>query len=152
MRIRPAEDRDIDTVVALCVSSMEATYGGFLTSEQIRPWTEGGETEKYVHAMLPTMLVAEDNERLVGVTVLKDDLVDLIWVALEHRGRGIGRALLSAAEEALTARGVKRARLECFEPNRPAIGFFERMGWSREAVYLDKTVGITKVLLIKKPR
>jgi GNAT superfamily N-acetyltransferase len=150
VRIRRALDSDIDAVVAICVSSMKATLGAFLTSEQMRPWIEGGETERYVHAMLSGMLVAEDDGRLVGVTALRDDLVDLIWVAREHRGRGIGRALLNAAEEALIERGIERARLECFEPNTPAINFYERMGWSREAAYLDETVRITKVLLAKQ--
>jgi GNAT superfamily N-acetyltransferase len=132
------------------VSSTKATYGAFLTSEQMGPWIEGGETERYVHAMLPDMLVAEDDGRLAGLTALKDDLVDLIWVALEDRGHEIGRALLNAAEEVPIERGVERARLECFEPNAPAISIYERMGWSREAAYLDDAVKITKVLWAKK--
>jgi ribosomal protein S18 acetylase RimI-like enzyme len=115
----------------------------------MRPWIEGGETERYVETMLSDMFVAEEDGRVVGVAAVKEDLVDLIWVAIAARGRGIGRALLDSAEEALRDRGVERARLECFEPNTPAVDFYERMGWSQETAYLDEAVGVAKLVFVK---
>jgi putative acetyltransferase len=150
VRIRPAQNRDFEAIVAVCVSSMKATYGAFLSSEQMRPWIEGGETERYVRAMLATILVAEEEGRIRGVATLKDDMVDLIWVATESRGHGIGRALLTEAEKVLHERGIEVGRLECFEPNAPAIAFYEGMGWSRKDSYLDETTGVEKVRMIKQ--
>jgi GNAT superfamily N-acetyltransferase len=129
---------------------MKATYGAFLSNEQMRPWIEGGETETYVKTMLATILVAEEDGRIRGVAALKDDMVDLIWVATESRGHGVGRALLTEAERVLHQRGIEVGRLECFEPNARAITFYEGMGWSRTDTYLDETTGIKKVRMIKQ--
>ncbi|MHC4090082.1 MAG: GNAT family N-acetyltransferase [Planctomycetota bacterium] len=129
---------------------MKATYGAFLTSEQMRPWIERGETERYVKAMLANILVAEEDGPIRGVATLKDDMVDLIWVAIESRGHGIGRALLAEAEKALLERGIQVGRLECFEQNARAIAFYERMDWSRKDTYLDESTGVNKVRMVKQ--
>ncbi|MHC4065264.1 MAG: GNAT family N-acetyltransferase [Planctomycetota bacterium] len=129
---------------------MKATYGAFLTSEQMRPWIERGETERYVKAMLANILVAEEDGPIRGVATLKDDMVDLIWVAIESRGHGIGRALLGEAEKALLERGIQVGRLECFAQNARAIAFYERMDWSRKDTYLDESTGVNKVRMVKQ--
>ena len=150
MRIRQAQDSDFDAIVAMCVSSMKATYGDFFSDEEMRPWIEGGETEKYVEAMLATMLVAVEEGSIRGVVALKDDMVDLMWIALDYRGRGIGRALAEEAEKVLAEKGTGTGRLECFEPNTQAIAFYERLGWTKKEVYPDEASGINKVLMVKR--
>jgi ribosomal protein S18 acetylase RimI-like enzyme len=129
---------------------MKDTYGAFFSDEEMRPWIEGGETEKYAKAMLGSMLVAVEEGSIRGVVALKDDMVDLMWIALEYRGRGIGRALMKETEKALTESGTEMGRLECFEPNTQAIAFYERLGWTKKEVYLDEAAGINKVLMVKR--
>ena len=46
-----------------------------------------------------------------------------------HRGRGIGRALLTAAEDMARSKGYARLTLEVQEDNLPARGLYERFGF-----------------------
>jgi ribosomal protein S18 acetylase RimI-like enzyme len=65
--------------------------------------------------------------------VLHDLLVDPAY-----RGRGVGRALLNAAVEALTARQAPRVVLSTAERNAGAQRFFERMGFRRTMVEMTR--------------
>ena len=60
----------------------------------------------------------------------------LIYVGPEHKGRGIGRALLRAAEEELAAAGFARATLWVYSANARARRFYEAAGW--RAVGLER--------------
>ncbi len=51
-----------------------------------------------------------------------------LFVRPEHRGRGIGRALLEALAATARARGYGRFEWAVLDWNASAIGFYERMG------------------------
>lgn len=46
-----------------------------------------------------------------------------------HRRRGLGTALLAAAERWLAAQGVARVRLETAADNHPAVAFWQKAGY-----------------------
>ena len=58
----------------------------------------------------------------------------------EHRGRGVGRALLAAVERKARALGCARVTLEVQENNGRARRVYERAGFA-QAVYGDTTGG-----------
>jgi ribosomal protein S18 acetylase RimI-like enzyme len=51
-----------------------------------------------------------------------------------RRGQGIGRALLAAAEAALSARGVRRAWLVTTNDNLAALALYQKAGWRLAAL------------------
>jgi GNAT superfamily N-acetyltransferase len=51
-----------------------------------------------------------------------------LFVRPEHRGRGIGRALLQELARLAVARGCGRLEWAVLDWNQPAIGFYERLG------------------------
>jgi putative acetyltransferase len=53
-------------------------------------------------------------------------------VLAAHRGRGIGRALLSACVAKARANGLSRIELDVRADNEPAISLYERVGFRRE--------------------
>ena len=53
-------------------------------------------------------------------------------VAATHRRRGIGRALLAAAEEWARGAGVSKLELHVFPHNEAAIALYEGFGYERE--------------------
>jgi GNAT superfamily N-acetyltransferase len=61
-----------------------------------------------------------------GPSVLVEDLV----VDGAERGRGVGTALLGALEGWAAERGASRLQLLADRENLPALGFYERAGWS----------------------
>lgn len=87
------------------------------------------------------ILVAEAEGRVVGMCTVQltvstargglsagveDVVVDADW-----RGRGIGRALLAAAEAWAHERGAVRIALLADETNLPALDFYDRLGFAR---------------------
>ena len=83
------------------------------------------------------VLVAEDDERLVGLCTAYLDLnsirfgsrcwVEDLAVAPEHRSQGIGAALLEAAGSWAAARGATHLELDTGEARTDAQRFYERL-------------------------
>lgn len=53
-------------------------------------------------------------------------------LARTHRGRGVGRHLLTATIEASWQAGFRRLELEVFTTNRAAVALYERLGFAHE--------------------
>lgn len=87
---------------------------------------------------LPTydhVLVAERDERVVGVAALKLEAWNrraIIWhfyVAPEARGHGVGRRLMARVVEVAQAGAMRCVWLETQNINHGAIKFYERVGF-----------------------
>ncbi len=65
-----------------------------------------------------------------GPAVLVEDVV----VVPEHRGQGVGRALIDALAEWARARGATRMQLLADRNNPPALAFYDRLGWQATAL------------------
>ncbi len=63
-------------------------------------------------------------------------------VDAELRGRGIGRALVRRAEEALRAEGIHKAALVAFASNREGNAFWESLGYGerKDLVYRNRSL------------
>ena len=150
LQIREAEEADFDAVVDLCKSSLQATYGSFISAERMKPWSEGDEIEKYVRSTLGNLLVAVDQDGISGVVSVEDDLIGLLWVAIDKRGKGVGQVLIVEAEAVIRKNGHTKLRVEVFEPNTDAIRFYERNGWAKREIYPDPEAGVNTVLMVKQ--
>jgi ribosomal protein S18 acetylase RimI-like enzyme len=95
------------------------------------------------------LLVAEERERAVGFLILLDALPDevslqpqgfIAYMAVEPEfsGRGVGGALLAAAEDEARRRGLPYISLMVTEENEPARGLYERRGYRTERRLLCK--------------
>lgn len=71
-----------------------------------------------------------------------------LWVADEHRRRGLGRALMLAFEQAAAARGARSVHLETFSFQAP--GFYRRLGYEPQYERRDFPHGIVKWHLLKR--
>ena len=74
--------------------------------------------------------------------------VSYLWIDERDRGRGLGTALLLAAEEHARTKGCAMMLLSSHSFQAP--GFYERLGYERQAVIHDHPVGYTSVFLTKR--
>ena len=147
MDIRPASSADIPALLALVRRYWD--YEGIAGFEALR-------IELVLQQLLATagprgaVWVAEAAGALVGylIVVLVISVehkglmgeIDELFVLPEARSRGIGTALLAAAEQALVQRGCVRLQLQLGRGNARARTFYERHGYGARAGYelLDK--------------
>jgi GNAT superfamily N-acetyltransferase len=123
------------------VTGDAATLGKHLFAEHPRIWA----------------LVAESAARIVGFALCFDTYstfltrpgvyLEDLFVLDSHRGRGIGRALLSAVRDAAERRGAGRVEWAVLDWNETAIRFYESFGatllsdWRRCRIVLGTDEG-----------
>jgi RimJ/RimL family protein N-acetyltransferase len=139
--IRHAEPRDAAELVALA-SAVSAEPEGWLLADS--RWRSIAEERRYIRAVRrhadAALLVAEVDQALAGRLSLSRDphpasahVADLgLMVAARYRRRGIGAALLLAAEEWARSARVTKLELHVFPHNAPAIALYEKHGYERE--------------------
>jgi ribosomal-protein-alanine N-acetyltransferase len=126
-RIRRATLADLDALVAL---ERRAFTTDHLSRRQYR---------RHVHSETASVLAAVDSCGLLGKAVIffrgNSDVARLYSIAVSHnaRGRGLGEALLAAAEQVVKKRGGRWLRLEVRQDNAGAIRLYERLGYQRFA-------------------
>jgi GNAT superfamily N-acetyltransferase len=95
------------------------------------------------HSSGSSLLVASDAQlRVIGILLLetrRDYFTDeahghvaILAVAREAEGKGVGRALLDAAEAWGRRNGFQRLTLAVFTENQSAKAFYARQGWRPE--------------------
>jgi RimJ/RimL family protein N-acetyltransferase len=139
--IRHAEGSDASELVALAAAIGGEPGGWLLTTEAWRPVAD---ERRYLKAVRrhadAAVLVAVDGDRIVGRLSLSRDphpasrhVADLgLMVAVSHRRRGVGTALLHSAVEWAREAGVRKLELHVFPWNEPALGLYENFGFERE--------------------
>src|SRR5260221_8458176 len=133
--IRDMRDADLDQVVALWHAAGVS-----------RPWnvpaTDIAFARRGPHS---TLLVAELGGRLVATAMIGEDghrgWVYYLAAAPEHQGKGLGRAMMDAAERWLSARGVWKVQLLIREDNAAVKQFYDHLGYrdTRTSCY-QKTI------------
>jgi aminoglycoside 6'-N-acetyltransferase len=124
---------------------------------QARSIEESVEARRYWHAQSPRsegIVAVGPDGKLVGMIELwlkrprgpagariPRVKVDLgIAVAPEWRGRGVGTALLAAAEAWARQQGAERMTLDLDVNNAGALRLYERVGYQVEAIAMDKPI------------
>ena len=148
VELRPAVRADVAAIAAMQTASLPETYEPFLGRAAIEEFIAAGRVEDYFDEHWRDATVALSGEDVVGVAVLIDGLLDLIWVRPRSRSQGIGSALLRAAERE-GAVGSDELTLEVWEVNRRAVAFYEREGFSVTATGEDPQTGLAKLVMRK---
>jgi RimJ/RimL family protein N-acetyltransferase len=143
IRIRPAEPGDAEQLVALARSVGREPGGYLLTTDA---WRGVADERRYVKAVRrdgdAALFVADVDGRVVARLSLARDphpasrhVADLgLMVAVDHRRRGIGRALLDQSVAWAREAGVRKLELHVFPWNEPAIALYDSYGFEREGL------------------
>ena len=150
VRLRPAEPRDEESVLALAARLAEFGPVGDRTASEIVGAERAALGAAFAH--LPdgaALLVADAGDGAVVGFVFVETRVDyftgaphghvgILAVAAEAEGLGVGRALLGAAEAWAAECGFTHLTLTVFEPNVRARRVYERFGFAPELITYRK--------------
>jgi ribosomal protein S18 acetylase RimI-like enzyme len=109
-------------------------YLGELSQKPMFPPEEWDNVVKQ-HAPPNELLVAvDDSQQVIGFTAVHpaEGEMYLLFVHPKHAGRGVGRALLDAAHQALRAGGCREVFLYTHQQNERAIRVYEAVGYRRD--------------------
>jgi RimJ/RimL family protein N-acetyltransferase len=143
VEVRAADPGDAAALVALA-EEVGVEPEGWLISDSA--WRSVADERRYIRALRrfpdAALFVASCEDGIVGRLSLARDphpasrhVADLgLMVARSHRRRGVGRALLAAAEEWARSAGVTKLELHVFPHNTGAIALYEHAGYEHEGV------------------
>jgi GNAT superfamily N-acetyltransferase len=122
--IRPATERDIPAIAELQLASARVAFAHIGPVEQM----EAADVSRWL-AAAETALVAELDGAVVGFAFVGGCELQLFYTHPRVWGRGAGRALLAAAEDALAAAGCSEAVVFTEERNWRPMRVYEAAGW-----------------------
>lgn len=143
VQIRHAEPGDAPALVDLARSVGIEPEGWLITDGD---WRTPAEERRYLRTIRRSahaaVLVAESADGIAGRLSISRDphpasrhVADLgLMVAEGFRRRGVGRALMVAAEDWARDVGVCKIELHVFPYNEPAIALYEDLGYEREGL------------------
>ena len=104
-----------------------------------RPWNPpGADFDRAVSHPASAVLGYLDGARLAATVMVGDDghrgWVYYLAVAPEARGKGLGRAAMTAAEHWLHACGARKVELMVRTTSHDVAGFYDAIGYQREDV------------------
>lgn len=109
---------------------------------KLTPYIEGGRTEAWIAedadgGFLGYLLLGESG----WLTPEPHGFIYDVWVAPEHRGKGVGKGLVSWAADWARSKGYHKIKLEVAESNGQARHVYEELGFRPERHYMGKILG-----------
>ena len=110
----------------------------------VRPWNDpDSDARRALTAVAATIFAARDGGQVVGTAMTGHDghrgWVYYLAVAINHRGNGVARALMTATEAWCEAAGMPRLNLMVRAGNAPVLGFYAALGYRKsEVIVLQK--------------
>jgi GNAT superfamily N-acetyltransferase len=123
--VRAATPEDAAAIAEVCLAAARAAWGDEAPAID-PPDILGGE------------LVAEDGAGVTGFAIVKDGEIDLLFTHPRVWGRGAGRALVVAAEDALRDAGCAEVSLWTEERNASARRLYQASGWRKTTDARDR--------------
>jgi ribosomal protein S18 acetylase RimI-like enzyme len=138
--LRVARRDDVDQLSAVFLDCWRISYAPVMPASLVAGMTAQKARSLWADALQrpnQTILAATGDEPphtvvgFVGFQLQEDGVgyVSSLYVSPQLQGGGVGRLLLSEAEQELRDAGARTARLWVFEENAPSRAFYARQGW-----------------------
>ena len=150
--VRAAQAGDIPALKLVLRETFEGTWLPHITKASAQRYVETDLGGRYVDESWPEFTVAEIDGDIAGLIHWRGDFIEAVHVRANRQGQGVGRTLLSHAEQAIAAAGFPQARLETDTFNERAQGLYKAVGYVEKGRYPDDEwdSGFTTVLFEKR--
>lgn len=135
MIIRRATAEDIAALADIAVAGYRMGFADIIGYDGLARFGRDFFAERFVREW-PAVAVAEHDVAILGFAEVRDDTLDMLFIAPSVARSGIGGRLLTEAE----SRGARR--LECFRDNQGARRFYEKNGWRATRDYSRQFAGV----------
>lgn len=152
LRIRPAVEGDRDGLARVMLDSFQASYATFMPRPYVDSWHKADTAQATVSRGIDRTGVAEQEGCIRGFATTEDEFLAELWVCPTAQGNGIGATLVKWAEDRLLMSGHQTMSLYCYGDNRPALAFYERLGFRIVKTFDSKQVagGPVPVCILSK--
>ena len=129
---RPVRPSDLPALADLAQRSWLGAFGSSVSGEDAAEEAASRSEEYFASALEESsILVAEVDGVLAGYVQFDDEELQRLYVETELHGRGIGRALLTAALAHPRLARTPRVHLQVWEENERAVRLYESAGFRR---------------------
>jgi len=138
-------------------SHLEQTVKQYFSSDTPLWWVEeereqgsrgagkqGSNKESLFCAPLPTIACLWVGNAIDQVQGNRHAHIFILYVAPEHRRRGIGTALMRYVENWATQRGDRQIGLQVFQSNKPALNLYDQLGYQTQSLWMVKFLNAEK--------
>ena len=137
MHVRDADPSDIDPLSSIWYHGWRDAHAELLPAELGQDRSQERLRARLVDG-LSSVRVAGAIGAPLGFTWIKDDQLNQLYVAPEARGAGVAASLVADAEARMRAAGVRTAWLSCAIGNTRAARFYEKNGWRRVGINVER--------------
>ena len=150
--LRPATPEDLPAIASLQRASAREAFAHIGPVEKL---STGPETWAPALATAECALVAEDAGEVVGFAFTRGCELAVFYTHPDVWGRGFGRALLEAAEDAMRSTGCEQAFVYTEERNERPLRVYAAAGWHPDGAVKERDwlgVRIRELRLTKRLR
>lgn len=150
--IAPCAETDKPQLVEVC--KQQWTYGESIGLPElvVRNIESAYTFEQYVEDTWGQMKLAKAGDQVVGFIFWDGNDISGTGVLPSWWRRGVGRALMAYAEDAMHAEGTQTARLEVYESNVNAVQFYKAIGYHVADSFINNDWGApVTTLVMTKP-
>jgi ribosomal protein S18 acetylase RimI-like enzyme len=140
--LRPGTVEDVQRVAAIWCTGWRDGHLGGVPEELVAARTLDSFQKRAADRISDTTIATVD-DLVAGFTMVVRDEVEQVYVAAEHRGRGVAQRLLDAAEQQIADQGFQEAWLAVVASNWRARAFYERAGWIDNGLFNYEAFGET---------
>lgn len=122
------------TVEELVEDDVAATVTLWVEAGLTRPWNDPVEDfQRAIRGAQSAVLGIKHEDEVIGTAMVGNDghrgWVYYLAVARAHRREGVGRLLMTSAEEWLALSGVAKVQLMVRSDNNDVLGFYDSLGY-----------------------
>ncbi|MEO1550406.1 MAG: GNAT family N-acetyltransferase [Pseudomonadota bacterium] len=135
--MRAANEADTESLAQLWHAAWHEAHDA-LVPAALRQARSPEQFAARIAAMLPRVTLVETDDGPLGFCAIQGAEVEHLFVHAKARGRGVARSLMKDGLEKIATGGARQAHLFCLHGNRKGMRFYDRTGWQRKGLELER--------------